>query len=272
MMIMMMMMMMMMMSAKSCQPSDVSQVLSAKWSQPSNLKIWQLFGVSRWCHLLQGLVHMHENHLLLTQMRFHPAIVGQSTLICSCCHFGAFCHLKNIFGMTCVRVPHFEQLAHITWHCPSHFSDGDDDDGDGDDGNSCTIWWWWRRPSHRCLHNGRWGGWSGVLLYIEPPRALPGPPRPPPELTQTSTASEGRRSSCWAKKHSKHCKTQHLRQKHSKSTIKVDFFEIGAIAWCFLTFWYPSQLKHLVLRALLEDCLPEMLLKLGVLDERGIKK
>ncbi len=40
----------------------------------------------------------------------------------------------------------------------------------------------------------------------------------------------------------------------------------------FLTFSYPSHLKHLVLRAFLEDGLPEMLSKLGVLAERGIKK
>ena len=39
----------------------------------------------------------------------------------------------------------------------------------------------------------------------------------------------------------------------------------------FLTFSYPSHLKHLVLRAFLEDCLPEMLSKLSVLAERGIK-
>ncbi len=38
----------------------------------------------------------------------------------------------------------------------------------------------------------------------------------------------------------------------------------------FLTFSYPSHLKHLVLRAFLEDCLPEMLSKLGVLVERYI--
>ncbi len=40
----------------------------------------------------------------------------------------------------------------------------------------------------------------------------------------------------------------------------------------FLTCSYPSHLKHLVLRAFLEDCLPEMLSKLGVLAERGIQK
>ena len=40
----------------------------------------------------------------------------------------------------------------------------------------------------------------------------------------------------------------------------------------FGTFSYPSHLKHLVLRAFWEDCLPEMLSKLGVLAERGIKK
>ncbi len=40
----------------------------------------------------------------------------------------------------------------------------------------------------------------------------------------------------------------------------------------FLTFSYPSHLKHLLLRAFLEDGLPEMLSKVGVLAERGIKK
>ena len=40
----------------------------------------------------------------------------------------------------------------------------------------------------------------------------------------------------------------------------------------FLTFSYPSHLKHLLLRVFLEDGLPEMLSKLGVLAERGIKK
>ncbi len=40
----------------------------------------------------------------------------------------------------------------------------------------------------------------------------------------------------------------------------------------FLTFSYPSHLKDLVLRAFLEDGLPEMLSKLGDLAERGIKK
>ena len=40
----------------------------------------------------------------------------------------------------------------------------------------------------------------------------------------------------------------------------------------FLTLPYPSHLKHLVLRAFLEDGLPEMLSKLGVLAERGIKE
>ena len=38
------------------------------------------------------------------------------------------------------------------------------------------------------------------------------------------------------------------------------------------TFSYPSHLKYLVLRVFLEDGLPEMLSKLGVLAERGIKK
>ncbi len=40
----------------------------------------------------------------------------------------------------------------------------------------------------------------------------------------------------------------------------------------FSTFSYPSHLKHLLLRAFLEDGLPERLSKVGVLAERGIKK
>ena len=40
----------------------------------------------------------------------------------------------------------------------------------------------------------------------------------------------------------------------------------------FLTFSYPSHLKHLLLRAFLESCFPEMLSKVGVLDGRGMKK
>ncbi len=40
----------------------------------------------------------------------------------------------------------------------------------------------------------------------------------------------------------------------------------------FLTFSYPSHLKHLLLRAFLESCFPEMLSKVGVLDRRGMKK
>ncbi len=40
----------------------------------------------------------------------------------------------------------------------------------------------------------------------------------------------------------------------------------------FVIFPYPSHLKHLVLRANEEDCLPEMLSKLGVLAERCVKK
>ena len=41
---------------------------------------------------------------------------------------------------------------------------------------------------------------------------------------------------------------------------------------CFFYFLIPLPLKHLVLRVFLEDGLPEMLSKLGVLAERGIKK
>ena len=40
----------------------------------------------------------------------------------------------------------------------------------------------------------------------------------------------------------------------------------------FLTFSYLSHLKHLVLIVFLEDCLPEMLSKLGVLAETSMKK
>ncbi len=43
-------------------------------------------------------------------------------------------------------------------------------------------------------------------------------------------------------------------------------------AMLFSTFSYPSHLKHLFLIVFLEDGLPEMLSKLGVLAERGIKK
>ncbi len=45
-----------------------------------------------------------------------------------------------------------------------------------------------------------------------------------------------------------------------------------AIAWCFLTFSWTSNLKHLLLRAFWEDCLPEMLSNVGVLAERTMKK
>ena len=40
----------------------------------------------------------------------------------------------------------------------------------------------------------------------------------------------------------------------------------------FLTFSWTSHLKHLLLRAFLEECLPEMLSKVGVLAERSMKK
>ncbi len=43
-------------------------------------------------------------------------------------------------------------------------------------------------------------------------------------------------------------------------------------AMFFPTFSNPSHLKHLFLIVFLEDGLPEMLSKLGVLAERGIKK
>ncbi len=40
----------------------------------------------------------------------------------------------------------------------------------------------------------------------------------------------------------------------------------------FFTFSWTSQLKRLVLRAFLAGNLPDKLSKLGVLDERGMKK
>ena len=46
----------------------------------------------------------------------------------------------------------------------------------------------------------------------------------------------------------------------------------GATAFFFLTFWYPSQLKGLVLRAFLAGHIPKKLSKLGVVDEKGMKK
>ena len=51
--------------------------------------------------------------------------------------------------------------------------------------------------------------------------------------------------------------------KVTRVTLRCDVF--------FITFSYHSHLKHLVLRAFLEDCLPEMLSKLGVWAERGMK-
>ena len=40
----------------------------------------------------------------------------------------------------------------------------------------------------------------------------------------------------------------------------------------FCVFSYPSHAKHLVFIAFLEDCLPEMLSKLGVLAETSMNK
>ena len=40
---------------------------------------------------------------------------------------------------------------------------------------------------------------------------------------------------------------------------------------CFFTFSWTSHLKHLVLKAFLDDCLPEMLSKLSVLAETSMK-
>ncbi len=55
--------------------------------------------------------------------------------------------------------------------------------------------------------------------------------------------------------------------KHSKNCS-----DLTPVQCFFSTFSYPSHLKHLFLRVFLEDGLPEMLSKLGVLAERGIKK
>ena len=43
-------------------------------------------------------------------------------------------------------------------------------------------------------------------------------------------------------------------------------------AMFFSTFSYPSHLKHLFLIVVLEDGLPEMFSKLGILAEMGITK
>ena len=64
---------------------------------------------------------------------------------------------------------------------------------------------------------------------------------------------------------------------NSKSRILYMFLQQKLLgphsgAMFFSIFSYPSHLKHLFLRAFLEDGLPEMLSKLGVLAERGIKK
>ncbi len=46
----------------------------------------------------------------------------------------------------------------------------------------------------------------------------------------------------------------------------------GAIARCFFLFSWTSLLKHLVLKAFLAGNLPNKLSKLGVLDERSMKR
>ena len=51
--------------------------------------------------------------------------------------------------------------------------------------------------------------------------------------------------------------------KNARTSLRCNVFYICS---------YPSHLKHLFLRAFLEDCLPERLSKVGVLAERGIKK
>ena len=53
----------------------------------------------------------------------------------------------------------------------------------------------------------------------------------------------------------------------------ADFVEIDTSVQCFVfTFSWTSQLRHLLLRAFLEDCLPEMLSTVGVLAGRSIKQ
>ncbi len=60
-------------------------------------------------------------------------------------------------------------------------------------------------------------------------------------------------------------------QIHSAFTAKVTRVTLRCNVF-FLICSYPSHLKHLVLRAFWEDCLPEMLSKLGVWAERSMKK
>ncbi len=67
-------------------------------------------------------------------------------------------------------------------------------------------------------------------------------------------------SSCF---HSQYVRNLALYTVFLQSVLSRDFF---------FTFWYPSQLKHTVLRAFLAGHLLKKLSKLGVLDERGMKK
>ena len=63
---------------------------------------------------------------------------------------------------------------------------------------------------------------------------------------------------------------------NSKSRIYICFYSKKCSdltpVQCFFTFSYPSHLKHLFLRAFLEDGLSEMLSKLGVLAETSTNK
>ena len=55
----------------------------------------------------------------------------------------------------------------------------------------------------------------------------------------------------------------------------VQYLVTQVTLWCnflLFTFSYPSHLKHLVLRACLEDRLPEMLSKVGAFAERSMNK
>ena len=67
------------------------------------------------------------------------------------------------------------------------------------------------------------------------------------------------------------------RRMNSKSRILYLFFtaknaRTSVRCNIFFIFSYPSHLKHQVLRAFLEDCLPEMLSNVGVLAERSMNK
>ncbi len=79
-------------------------------------------------------------------------------------------------------------------------------------------------------------------IYIEPPRALLGPPRAPPEPPRADP-------------------DHHSLPRPPELSLDV-----------FLIFSWMSQLKHIVLRQFLAGNLPKQLSKLGVLDERGMKK